>query len=136
MIHRNKKVNDMNAGKWNGLGGKFNLGETPEACVMREVFEESGLTLRNPQLKGFITFPGFSNDEDWYVFVFIGTDFEGELIEPDEGTLAWIDDNEVMNLNLWEGDRTFLPWLAEEPFFSAHFTYKQGELKEQGVCFY
>jgi 8-oxo-dGTP diphosphatase len=136
MIHRIKKTNDVNAGKWNGLGGKFDAGETPEACVIREVFEESGLTIRNPQMKGFVTFPGFAHDEDWYMFVFVAREFEGKLIESDEGVLQWIDDAQITNLNLWEGDRIFLPWLEGERFFSAYFTYKQGRLKEHGVKFY
>ena len=72
MIHRVKRDNDMHKGKWNGLGGKFNQGETPEECVIREVKEESGLSIKNPQLKGLITFPAADYPpEDWYVFVFV-----------------------------------------------------------------
>jgi len=128
MVHRIKKENDIHTGKWNGLGGKFEPGETPEECVRREVFEESGLRVVNPHLKGFLTFPDFANDEDWYAFVFVAKEFEGELIESREGVLKWIDDNELLGLNLWEGDIVFLPLLDEPGFFSGKFAYEQGRL--------
>jgi 8-oxo-dGTP diphosphatase len=136
MVHRNKKANDMHQGRWNGLGGKFEPGETPEECVIREIHEESGLTAHNPTLKGFLTFPGFSNDEDWYAFVFVVNDFEGDLIESPEGDLQWIDDRELQNLFLWEGDFIFLPWLDEPGFFSGKFTYRNNQLIEHEVVFY
>jgi len=71
MLYRNKKENDYHEGKWNGLGGKFELGETPEECAIRELKEESGLTVENPKLKGLLTFPNFDGVDDWYVFVFV-----------------------------------------------------------------
>ena len=77
MVHRIKKENDMHAGKWNGLGGKLEPGETPEACATREIWEESGLRVKNLILRGVITFPGFAADEDWYTFLFVIDDFEG-----------------------------------------------------------
>jgi 8-oxo-dGTP diphosphatase len=136
MIHRIKKENDIHMGKWNGLGGKLEPGETPEECIIREIREESGLIARNPQLKGFLTFPGFANDEDWYAFVFVVRDFEGELVESPEGILKWIDDDELLQLNLWEGDLIFLPWLEREGFFSAKFTYVDGRLVFHEVVFH
>lgn len=136
MIHRIKKTNDMHQGKWNGLGGKLEAGETPEECAVREVLEESGLIALNPRLKGILTFPGFANDEDWYAFVFVITEFEGELIDSVEGDLAWIDDKELMNLNLWEGDRIFLPWLEQESFFSGKFVYEDGRLVSHQAVFH
>jgi 8-oxo-dGTP diphosphatase len=136
MVHRNKKVNDMHQGRWNGLGGKFESGETPEECVIREIREESGLIARNPILKGFLTFPGFSNDEDWYAFVFVVNDFEGELIESPEGDLQWVDDHELPNLFLWEGDLLFLPWLERTGFFSGKFTYRDNKLVSHSVVFH
>jgi len=136
MIHRTKRENDMHKGKWNGLGGKFEPGETPEECITREVFEESGLRIHAPQMKGFITFPGFANDEDWYAFVFTADQFEGELIENEEGFLEWIDNDKIMDLTLWEGDRFFIPWLDQPGFFSAKFVYKDGKLVEHEVVFY
>ncbi len=77
MLHRNKKAGDIHRGKYNGLGGKLETGESPEECVKREVREESGLTLRDPRLRGVLTFPAFKDDEDWIVFVYTATSFEG-----------------------------------------------------------
>jgi 8-oxo-dGTP diphosphatase len=136
MVHRIKKANDMHLGKWNGLGGKFEPGETPEQCAIREIYEESGLVARQPLLKGFLTFPGFSNDEDWYAFVFVVRQFEGELIDSPEGRLEWIPDERLMELNLWEGDHIFLPWLDQPGFFSARFVYKDNQLVEHDALFY
>lgn len=136
MVHRVKKKNDMHAGKWNGLGGKLEPGETPEECAVREIMEESGLRVFNPILKGVLTFPAFSNDEDWYAFVFLVHEFEGELIDSPEGDLKWIDNAELLNLNLWEGDRIFLPWLERQPFFSGKFIYEDGRFIEHQVAFY
>lgn len=133
MVHRIKKENDIHSGKWNGLGGKFEPGESPEECVKREVFEESGLRVVNPLLKGFLTFPVFANNEDWYAFVFVAREFEGELIESREGVLKWIDDGELLELNLWEGDLVFLPLLDKPGFFSGRFTYKEGRLVSHGT---
>ncbi|MGB9668876.1 MAG: NUDIX hydrolase [Anaerolineales bacterium] len=128
MVYRNKKKNDVHQGKWNGLGGKFEAGETPEECAKREVLEESGLTVKNLELKGFLSFPQFANNEDWYAFVFIASDFEGELIDSPEGKLAWIENQQLLSLPLWEGDRIFLPWLEQKGFFSAKFVYNDGQL--------
>ncbi|MEZ4607014.1 MAG: 8-oxo-dGTP diphosphatase [Deinococcales bacterium] len=79
MLHRNKKAGDYHEGKWNGLGGKFEAGESPEDCMRREVFEESGLEVIKAQLKGFITFPSFDGEDDWYVFVYVVEAWRGEL---------------------------------------------------------
>src|SRR3989304_9382132 len=80
MVHSNKKPNDIHEGKWNGLGGKFEAGESPEECVRREVEEEAGLVIRNPKLHGLVMFPKFKGN-DWYVFVFTAADFYGRLID-------------------------------------------------------
>ncbi len=136
MLHRVKKENDMHEGKYNGLGGKFEKSESPEACAAREVFEESGLIPENLILKGVITFPKFSRGEDWYVFVFVIDKFAGKMIESNEGNLEWIDDRELLDLNLWDGDRIFLKWLDQEKFFSAVFNYENGILKSHAVNFY
>lgn len=135
MLHRVKKENDIHAGKWNGLGGKFEPGETPEECVIREVREESGLEIRNPKLVGLLTFPQFNND-DWYVFVFTATEFEGGLIDSDEGRLQWIPDEQVESLALWESDHVFLPWIREGKFFSARFVYAGDALTDYRTTFY
>jgi 8-oxo-dGTP diphosphatase len=136
MIYRNKKENDYHEGKWNGLGGKFELGETPEECAIRELKEETGLDVRKPDLKGFITFPLFDKVDDWYVFLFTITEFEGELIDSPEGHLEWIPNEKLLELNLWDGDRIFIPWLFEDKFFSAKFNYDDGKFSGYSVEFY
>ena len=136
MLHRIKKENDMHKGKWNGLGGKIEDGESPEDCVKREVNEESGLIIENPQLKGIITFPKFDAIDDWIVFVYIANQFSGNLIDSDEGELKWIKNKKIMDLNLWEGDKVYMKWLYNHPFFSAKFIYKKGKLQEHNVVFY
>lgn len=136
MIHRIKKENDMHEGKWNGLGGKFLPGETPEQCVIREVEEESGLIIEKPVLKGFLTFPKFSKNVDWYVFVYEAYNYSGEIIESDEGHLEWIRDSELTDLNLWEGDQHFFKWMDENKLFSAKFYYENGKLNSFNVIFH
>ena len=136
MIHRVKKHNDIHEGKWNGLGGKIEAGETPEECAIREIREESGLLVKNLSLKGFLTFPQFANHQDWYAFVYVIDAFEGELIDSPEGVLHWINDSDLTNLNLWEGDRVFLPWLDQPGFFSAKFIYEDGKYIDHEVVFY
>lgn len=136
MMNRNKRENDIHLGKWNGLGGKFNNGETPEECVIREVYEESGLLITNPILKGFLTFPAFDDEDDWYVFVFIAKEFTGKIRESLEGELEWIEWEEVFNLPLWEGDKYFLEWLHQDRFFSAKFIYKNSNYITHSVIFY
>jgi 8-oxo-dGTP diphosphatase len=136
MIHRVKKANDMHAGKWNGLGGKFEAGETPEACAIREVREESGLEIRSPRLRGLVMFPDFKGD-DWYVFVFTADEFSGEVLdESAEGRLAWVADEEVESLPLWESDHIFLPWLRDGKFFSARFDYEGDKMTDYVVVFH
>ncbi|HUX93978.1 MAG TPA: 8-oxo-dGTP diphosphatase [Ignavibacteriaceae bacterium] len=136
MLHRVKKVNDVHEGKWNGLGGKLEIGETPEECVIREIKEESGLSISDPRLHGFITFPLFDGVDDWYVFVFTAENYSGEIIESAEGNLEWIPSESVTALNLWDGDAIFLKWLKEDKFFSAKFIYEKGMLKNHSVTFY
>ena len=136
MLHRIKKENDIHEGKWNGLGGKFEDGESPEDCVIREVKEESGLDILNPTLKGILTFPKFDEVDDWMVFVFVSNEFSGELSECDEGVLKWIDNDNILKLNLWDGDKIYMKWLTGHPFFSAKFIYKKRILQSHDVVFY
>ncbi len=136
MLHRVKKKNDIHEGKWNGLGGKLESGESPEECVIREVYEESGLIIKNPNLRGIMTFPKFDDIDDWLVFLYTATDFNGDLIESNEGVLKWINNNKILNLNLWEGDKIYLDWLNQDKFFSAKFIYKKRSLKDYNVIFY
>ena len=136
MIHRNKRPNDIHEGKWNGLGGKFEAGESPEDCVIREVGEESGLTIRAPHLHGILTFTNFKGN-DWYVFVYTAEDFTGELLKDvPEGKLEWIRDDEILNLPLWDSDQVFLPWIAQKKFFSGKFNYDGEKFVNHEVSFY
>ena len=133
MLHRVKKKDDVHEGKWNGLGGKLEPGESPEDCVVREIREEAGLRIKNPVLKGVLTFPDFAKGEDWYVFVFTASDFTGKLIDSPEGELRWIPDRDLLKLNLWEGDRVFLPLLRRRGHFSGKFHYRSGRLVKYKV---
>ena len=135
MVYRNRKVNDIHEGKWNGLGGKFEAGETPEECVVREVYEESGLSIRSPKLCGLLMFPKFKG-QDWYVFVFTASEFSGDLIDSPEGKLEWIRDEDGLGLNLWASDHIFMPWIQEGKFFSAKFEYEGEEMRGHHVTFH
>lgn len=136
MMLRNRKANDIHEGKWNGLGGKFEPSETPEDCARREILEECGLTALDLQVRGFLTFPKFKDNEDWYVFVVVVTRFTGELIDCAEGELRWIDDTAIQGLNLWPGDRVFLPWLDQPRYFSGRFCYENKQLVHHDVVFH
>lgn len=136
MLHRVKKEKDYHQGKWNGLGGKFNPGETPEECAVREIKEESGLIVRNPAMRGFITFPKFDGIDDWYVFLFTAENYSGNITESPEGKLEWIKIEKLKDLNLWEGDKIFLEWIFKENFFSAKFNYEEGRFIDYSVNFY
>ena len=119
MLHRVKKKIDINKGKWIGVGGKFEQNESPEECLLREVYEETGLTLTKYQYRGFITFIQEADTE--YMHLFTASEYEGEIKECDEGILKFVPKNEIMNLNLWEGDKVFLKMLMED---SSFFTMK------------
>lgn len=128
MLHRTKKEHDENAGKWIGVGGKFEESESPEDCLIREVKEETGLTLTSYKFRGIVTFVS----DEWgteYMHLFTATDFSGDVTECNEGDLKWIPKNEIMNLNLWEGDRIFLEKLIEDDsFFSLKLCYEGDNL--------
>lgn len=130
MMLRNKKQNDENSGKWIGVGGHFEEGEGPEECVLREVYEETGLTLTEYSYRGIVTFVS----DEWgteIMHLYTASGFEGELSECNEGTLSWIQKSKIMDLNLWEGDRVFLKLLFEDaPFFEMELIYKGDKLVE------
>lgn len=105
-LHRNKRKNDLNEGKWIGVGGHIEIGETKEEALIREVKEETGLTLKSYTYRGEIYF--VNDDYSEIMYLYISDDFAGELIDCDEGQLAWINKDKVFDLNLWEGDRAFL----------------------------
>ena len=124
MLHRVKKKNDVNHDKWIGIGGKFEDGESPEECICREVKEETGLTLTDYRFRGLVTFVSDLCPTE-YIHVFTATGYTGELIECDEGDLAWVDKHRLGELPLWEGDRLFLDLLEEDaPFFSLKLQYE------------
>ena len=124
MLHRTKKENDLNEGKWIGVGGKFEPGETPEECLLREVYEETGLTLTNYRFRGIVTF-ALQDVETQYMCLYTATGWEGESHPCDEGELAWIKKTDLLSLPLWEGDKIFLRLLdTDEPFFSLKLKYE------------
>lgn len=129
MLHRVKKNNDPSHNKWIGVGGKFEANETPDECVIRETFEETGLQLVNPQLRGVATFIS-DKWETEYMFIFTAQDFTGSLIkECNEGELAWIEKSRLLELPLWEGDKVFLRLLVEgAPFFLLKLVYEGEKL--------
>ena len=130
MLLRNKKKNDMNEGKYLGVGGKFEPGESPEECICREVFEETGLTLTSFVMRGVMSFSSVGY-EDEYIFVFTADGYTGELTDCNEGELKWVEKDRILSLNLWEGDKTFLKMLIDGvPFFSMKVSYDKDELKE------
>ena len=130
MLHRVSKKQDVNKGKWIGVGGKFEPGEAPEECLCREVLEETGLTLLSYRFRGILTFR-CDMAEPEYIFLYTSDQFTGEVKECDEGTLAWIKKERVFDLNLWEGDKVMLRLLEErkEPF-SLKLTYQGDTLAE------
>lgn len=127
MLHRIVKENDENKDKWIGIGGRFEAGESPEECLLREVKEETGLTLTSYRFRGLITFLS----DQWqteYMCLYTADRFIGEQIDCDEGVLQWVAKKDLHRLNLWQGDRIFLQLLADQAaFFSLKLSY-QGEI--------
>ncbi|MCD7920096.1 MAG: 8-oxo-dGTP diphosphatase [Clostridiales bacterium] len=124
LLHRVKKAQDENQGKWIGVGGKFEPKESPEECVLREVREETGLTLTRYRLRGIVTFVS-DRYETEYMYLFTADGFTGTLTDTEEGVLQWVDKGAVLSLPHWEGDRLFLELLAKDaPFFSLKLEYQ------------
>lgn len=138
MLHRIKKKGDIHKNKWNGLGGKLEPGESPEECAVREIHEESGLKLNSLKFAGHLFFPKFDKHaNDWSVFVFTSDDFDGSILNnPPEGELHWIPIKELLDLNLWEGDKYFLPMVLSGTTFLGKFNYKDGELSSYNLNSY
>lgn len=129
MLHRIKKENDLNRDKWIGIGGKFKAKESPEQANRREALEETGLTLKECNYRGIVTFVS----DKWgteYMHLFTCKKFSGTLKDCDEGVLEWVDKNAVYQLPLWEGDKIFLKLIEKEdtPFFSLRLEYKSDTL--------
>lgn len=130
MLHRISKRHDINKGKWIGIGGHFERRESPEDCLLREVKEETGLTLTSFKLRGVVTF--LSDDDDAeYMFVYSATAFSGETGECREGKLEWVRKGDIKTIEHWEGDLIFLDLIERgAPFFSLKLSYKEGVLTE------
>lgn len=128
MLHRVKKEHDINKDKWIGVGGKFEDKESPEDCLLREVREETGLTLTSWKFRGIITFVT-DRYETEFMHLYTADGWEGEMIECNEGNLEWLEKKEVFNLKVWEGDKIFF-WLMQHdaPFFSLRLEYVGDEL--------
>lgn len=124
MLHRVKKENDLNRDKWIGIGGRFEDKESPEDCLLREVREETGLTLTDYRYRGLVTFVS----DRWpteYMHLFTATAFTGTLRECDEGELEWLDWEQLIRIPHWEGDEIFLRLLEQDkPFFSLKLCYE------------
>lgn len=135
MLHRISKSNDVNKDKWIGVGGHFEDGESPEECLLREVKEETGLTLHSYKLRGFLTFIA----EGWeteYIFLYTSDDFSGELIDCNEGVLEWVPIKNLEKLNLWEGDLIFHKLIKDnDPLFSLKFEYRGNQLTHHSLQF-
>ena len=133
MLHRIKKQNDLNQDKWIGVGGKFEDKESPEDCLLREVREETGLTLTSYRYRGIVTFVS----DRWpteYMHLFTADGWTGTLKECDEGVLEWLPRRRLLELPHWEGDAIFLDLIGREdtPFFSLKLCY-EGETLTQAV---
>ena len=128
LLHRVKKENDLNHDKWIGIGGKFEEGESPEECLLREAWEETGLTLTDYRYRGIVTF--VSNEwEGEYMHLYTATGWTGALKECSEGVLEWVSREKMKELPQWEGDKIFLRLLEEEaPFFSLKLSYEGDRL--------
>ena len=130
MLHRVKKKQDINKDKWIGIGGKFLPEETPEECLLREAYEETGLTLTDWRCRGVVTFLSDSCEGE-YMYLFTADGFEGQLKTCPEGDLQWVKRDFLDSLPKWEGDSIFLDLLWQDaPFFLLKLKYDGDKLIE------
>ena len=131
MLHRIKKQNDLNKDKWIGIGGKFEGEESPDECLLREAWEETGLRLTSWRCRGVVTFLTSGPWEGEYMYLFTADGFEGQLKTCDEGQLEWISHEKLDSLPKWEGDKIFLDLLWQDaPFFLLTLRYDGDTLVE------
>ena len=133
MLHRIKKDHDINKDKWIGVGGHLEDNESPEECIKREIFEETGfdIALEDLKFRAVITFVSGCSDYE-LMCLFTAKSPEGEPMDCDEGELVWVDKKDIFLLNLWEGDKIFLDLLDKrDGFFSLKLVYdNNGKLVE------
>lgn len=128
MLHRIKKKNDLNQDKWVGVGGKLEENESPEECLVREVREETGLTLTCWRYCGIVTFVS-DRWEGEYMHLYTADGFTGQLTDCNEGVLEWVPKERVRLLPQWEGDRIFFRLMEQNvPFFSLKLQYEGDRL--------
>ena len=133
MLHRVKKKEDLNQGKWIGIGGKFEEGESPDDCLLREVREETGLTLTDYALRGIVTFVS-QRWETEQMFLYTARGFTGQVQDCEEGVLAWQEISQIPKLPLWEGDKIFLDLLGKDaPFFCLKLCYDEDDRLTEAV---
>lgn len=124
LLHRVKKLHDINKDKWIGIGGKFEEGESPEDCIIRETLEETGLTLIRPKYRGIVTFVSNEMQETEFMHLFCANKFTGNIKDCSEGILEWVPKKDVAKLPHWTGDLIFLSLLQQDvPFFSLKLIY-------------
>lgn len=130
MVHRTGRPGDHHAGKFNGVGGKLERDENIVAGFRRELREETGITADELVLAGTVSWPGFGRlGEDWFGFLFRVTRWSGDVAAASpEGPLQWVERERVLDLNLWEGDRYFLPFILDlsAPCFHGVMPYRDG----------
>ncbi len=136
MLHRVKKLNDINKDKWVGIGGKFELNESPFDCARREILEETGALPINLSYRGVVTFISDQFGSE-YMHLFTASGLEGQVdYDCDEGELVWVDKKDIPLLPIWQGDKIFLKLLDEETrFFSLKLIYSGDQLVDYSLEF-
>ena len=136
MIHRTKKKNDVNHDKWIGVGGKFEAGESPFDCAVREIREETGVSPRGLSYRGIVTFVSDEYGTE-YMHLFTATGYEGEInYDCDEGRLEWVKKGDISSLPIWEGDKIFFELIEKEcDFFSLKLVYEGDKLVSHTLNF-
>ena len=129
LLYRNKKKNDFNKGKYIGVGGHIEEGETPSEAINREVKEETNFDIISKELRAVIIF--YCDEFEEHMYLYTSREFKGEMIECNEGTLKWVNYHDFKNITMWEGDKYFIePLLNNEPYFEMSFLYKKDKLIE------